>query len=350
MAFRATYIPEGTDITIAQHTDAVSQTILDEVYGHCEIRDGVGLLECREHDNDPRLADKRDDTGRVRGAWVYLQKRRSEWVICHSHNGIGREFRNHEIHLMTDQHRWQQDYYDRAAQAAGWHTAQEVVLDTGTRLDLVIEGPGGRYGIEVQHSALSVPKVRARNRKALRSGITTVWSADQREPAWAFKVPHVETNELPHGHLPRGSWTVTTGPRQLVRVFCSSRYDHLLPRCPRPHARARTWCGKYHAVFRPKLGLVADDIAEQVPAGILVPLDTRTKQGIILVSADDRKVWQNEFASAYSPPPKTGKTSKARPCGYQVNPDMLLTPSPGHAVPDDLPDQCWQLLAAGYDR
>lgn len=348
MAFRATYIPTGTDITIAQYTDPVSQTIIDEVYGHCEIHDGVGLLECREHDNDPRLADKRDDTGRVRGAWVYLQKRRSEWVICHSPNGIGREFRSHEIHLMTDQHRWQQDYYDRAAQAAGWRTAQEVVLDTGTRLDLVIEGPGGRYGIEVQHSALSVPKVRARHRKAQRSGISTVWSADRRASGWAFKVPHVETNELPHGHLPRGLWTVTTGPRRLDVVSCSPRNADRLPCCPRP--RARNWCGGWHPVFRPKTGIVVDDIAERVPAGDLVPLDTRTKQGIILVTATDRDRWMNEFAPTYSPPPKTGKTSKARPCGYQVDPDMLLTPSAGCAVPDDLPDHAWQLLAAGYDR
>ncbi len=320
MALRATHVASGTDITIGPLIDPKSQAVLDEIYQHC----GVGVLECREHDDHPDLAHLRDPTdGRVHGAWVYVRKSRNKtlWQIVHQ-GGIGREFRTHEIPIgKSNQHQWQQDYYERAAQYAGYATAQEVPLSTDTRLDLTITGPAGVFGVEIQHSYLSVPRVRARTQKAKKAGITSIWSTDQDNPDWAFKVPHVETNALPDGVRPRGSWTVTTGPRRVIRARCSS--DNF-QRCPTPGRR--NFCGGWHALFRPIDRLVVDDIAEQVPAGALVPLDTRTKQGIILVSPADQQLWYTEFADQI-PRPRP-ELNPANRCNYQPH----LTHEPARLI------------------
>ncbi len=144
VAIRATHVATETDITIGPFIDPVSQAVIDEVY---QGR-GAGVLECREHDDHPDLAQLRDPVdGRVHGAWVYLRKSRDKrlWQLVHLANGIGREFRTHEIPVgKSAEHQWQQDYYERAAQYAGYQTAQEVALSTDTRLDLTITRPGRR--------------------------------------------------------------------------------------------------------------------------------------------------------------------------------------------------------------
>jgi hypothetical protein len=321
MAVRATHVPTGTLIEIGPHLDPTSQAVLNEAYGRCGIRDNAGVLECREHDDDPRFAHLRDEAGQVHGAWMYLRKLRDRWVICHHPKGIGRGLRDHEVHLMTDQHRWQQDYYERAAEAAGWSAEREVPIP-GTRMDLVITGPAGRWAVEVQHSAMTTPKVKDRDRKARAADIATVWSADRKNPAWAFKVAHVETNELPHGHTPRGSWTVTTGPRRIEPARCSPAN---FERCWLP--RRRNFCGGWHALFRPIEGLRVDDIAALVPAGDLVRLDTRTKQGVILATGDDADLWHHEFAAQVERVPSRRHDGAARRCAYDAAGLSLRSPT-----------------------
>lgn len=313
MSVRATCFLDGRvlDLVISPCPHPDTAAILDEIYGRC----GKGVLECREHDDDERLVAFRDRDGRVHEAWCYLQKRRDAWVICHHPNRRGIQLDDHVLVGMSDQHRWQQDYYSRAAQDAGHEVHQEYITATGVRVDVLMRGAVD-VGIEVQHSDLSVPKVRNRNRKAVAAGITSIWSADRANPPFAFKVPHVETNQLPHGNIPRGRWTVTTGPRTLRSVTCSARNSDLLSRCVKP--RARNWCGEAHPVWEPKFGVVVDDIAELAPAGELVALDTDTRQGTILVEAADRDRYLSDFASV------TEQTSQpdspGGPCGYR--PDL----------------------------
>jgi len=339
MVVRATHVPTGTDIVVGPRADQRSQELMSDAHGKCRTVKGAGVLECREHDDDPALAHLRDRNGRVHGAWVYLRKFRDKWLVCHSPSGIEKRFRSHEIRLMTDQHRWQQDYYDRAAQHAGWRTEQEVVLDSGTRLDLVIHGSAGQFGVEVQHSDLTVPKVRARDRKADRAGITSVWSADRKAPPWAFKVAHVETNELPHGNVQRRRWPVTTGPRRIIPARCTpANFD----RCWKPGAR--TFCGGWHPLFRPINAVsgghfvYVDDIAEQVPAGDLVRLDTQTKQGVILVTAADREMWEHDFAQQVADRLSIRRPgSAARPCSYDLPAELLELRQPSLARLEPLP-------------
>lgn len=303
------------DLVITPRPDQETEDILERLRGHC----GKGVLECREHDDDERLADLRGADGRVHGAWCYLQKRRQAWVICHHPNSRGIQLDSHVVHRMTDQHRWQQDYYARAAQAAGHQVRQEYTTSTGSRVDVLLRG-AVEVGIEVQHSWLSVPQVRHRNRKAVAAGITSIWSADHPSPPFAFKVPHVETNQLPHGTLPRGQWTVTTGPRTLRSVICSPKNTDLLPQCIRP--RARNWCGHAHPVWEPRHGVVVDDIAELAPAAELVPLDTRTRQGVILVDSANRDRYLSDFASVTEAPHRPD--SPGDPCSYR--PDLRAAP------------------------
>lgn len=366
MAIRATHVPTGTDITIGPFIDASSRAIIDEVYQNCS----AGVLECREHDDDPRLAYARDEDGRVHGAWVHIKQNpaKTKWVIAHSAKGIAREFRSHETPIgKSDQHQWQQDYISRAAEDVGFPTEQEVILASGARLDVKIDGAVGPVGFEVQHSFLSVPKVRRRTSKANKEGIPLVWSADHKGPAWAFKVPHIEANGCPDGSTPRRAWTVTTGPRQILPIECSLKNADLLPGCQRP--RRRNWCGSWHPVFRPIAGLVVDDIAQQVPSGELVPLNTRTKQGVILVSAAHYDLWQHEFATQVEADLNRIRNN-ARRCNYRPRIESPLADleqtctgcgqslplrQPGRVVckrcrAAELSADVWRWLAPGYDH
>ena len=57
----------------------------------------AGILECREHDNDPACRRHRSADGRVHGAWLYLQKRnnRQPFSACHHPAGPGARLRHH---------------------------------------------------------------------------------------------------------------------------------------------------------------------------------------------------------------------------------------------------------------
>lgn len=323
MAMRATHVESGKTIAVGPRITPDDQAVIDEIYQNC----GEGVLECREHDNDPRLAYLRDAAGQVHGAWVYLQYRnnKSLLVMAHHPNGTGREFK-FQPHLIpvgkSDQHQWYQDYISRAVDDVGFPVNQEVYLPSGTFLDVQVQGPIGLVGFEVQHSFLSLGKVRARTRKAISEGIPLVWCADHKDPDWAFKVPHFEANEIPDGLAPRGSWTVTTGPRRIIRVACSPRNADRLPRCLKP--RRRNWCGGWHPVFEPMRRLVVDSIAQQVPAGELIPLDTRMPQGVILTTAACYDLWHNEFADHSQA--RERQRNDVKPCGYV--PQLQALPPP----------------------
>ncbi len=187
-------VADGTDIMLGSSMDPVSQAMFDRLYQDC----AAGILECREHDNDPACREHRSANGRAHGAWLYLQKRHNgrKLLACHHPAGPGARFAHHTIHVeMSDQHRWQQDYLCRAAEGAGFTARQEIAID-GTRLDVCVTGPNGAFGIEVQHSHLSVGQVRSRDRKAVKARVPLAWSADHHAD-WMTKVPSWRVNVLP---------------------------------------------------------------------------------------------------------------------------------------------------------
>jgi hypothetical protein len=316
MTIRVTHMETGAEASIGPVLDATTTAIIAEVYQGCS----AGVLECREHDNDPKLEEFRTPDGRVHGVWVYLRNLTKSdgskwWVVSHSPNGVvPGVFRSHEVQAnKSDQHRWQQDYYERAARDAGYDTKQEDgTVVPGRVVDVRITGPAGVFAIEVQHSFEGVRKVRHRHAKGLAAGVTSVWSADHRAPDWAFRVPHVETNKLEDGVRPRGSWTVTTGPRTLEMATCSPGN---FQRCP--ERGRRNFCGRWHPTWLPKHDITVDDIAQMVPAGQLVVLDTSAKQGTILVTPRDREVWLNELGLLI--PQQRTETNPDNHCAYQPN-------------------------------
>lgn len=346
MAVRATYVANGlpgADFKVGPLMDATDLAIVDEVHQGCR----AGTLECREHDDDPRVAHRLAPDGRLHGAWVHVKKLhshdpdRAQWVIAHSANSaLPVQFRNHFVPVnKSPEHQWAQDYFCRAAEDGGFAARQEVVLPS-TRLDVQIAGALGPVGIEMQRDAGRTQAVRGRHRKAATAGVPLAWAADVKNPDWAFKVPHFETNEpLSHGHVKRGGWVVTTGTRMLIPVACCQRNSDLLGRCWKA-GRRRNWCGDWHAIFRPIGGLVVDDVIQQFAAGDLVELDTRPhRQGIVLVRRDARELWVAEFAGQI--PASRRERNRARRCAYDRALEQVeITPACNVAVGDVPPRTC----------
>ncbi|MDD7940448.1 hypothetical protein PHK61_18650 [Actinomycetospora lutea] len=322
VAIRATSIPHRRDIEISPSADADSLAIISELWQKC----GEGVLECREHDDNPRLAAKRDPIdGRVHGAWVYLQKRNGMWVICH-HPSVRQKWglEDHIVHEMTDQHRWQQDYWQRAGDDAGYTTDQEVRLPSGNRLDVAITGPDGLVvGVEVQHSTLTERQVLGRDKKAGNVGVPLVWSADRPHNAWAYKVTHVETQELPRSRTPRNSWTVIGGPRKMRVEKCRPlNFDA----CPTPGRRGRH-CGGWHPRWEPYPGLTVDRVAELAPVRQLLRVDAHSRQGIVMLDAVDHRKYVDELEPLLVGGPRhQDNRGTSAPCAYGVDPSLIPEP------------------------
>lgn len=80
---------------------------------------------------------------------------------------------------------------------------------------------------EVQMVAISPGSLTRRANGARAAGLESVWFPGAAARSYVFQVPHVETNER-LGMAPR-QWTVTTGPRTLVRERCTPSARQ---RCP----------------------------------------------------------------------------------------------------------------------
>lgn len=288
-------------------------------------RDGRKILQCREHDGPD---------GPLPGAWVYLRRDRfGRWILAHFDMRIA----DHAPPRMTEQHRWQQDYWQRAGDAAGYETDQEKRLD-GVRVDVAIIGPRATIGVEVQRSALTRQSAIARTRKAHNNGVTSLWSADRPDgpPKWAYRVPTVLTNPLPDGYAPRGTWTVVNGPRRLVPTRCTrpwftdDTYEGFGGVCPKTMGRRP--CGGWHPRFAPVGGLTVDDIAEQAPARALVPLTVPVNRKripwVYIVTAADADLYA-ELASGtyiYNDPEQAARDAAESANVGEIGPCLAAAP------------------------
>lgn len=154
-----------------------------------------------------------------------------------------------------------------------------------TRSDVVVKGEAV-LAAEVQQTGIELREVLRRSRAAVKAGATPTWFADEKDPPWAFRVPHVETNKR-LGMAP-GTWTVATGPRVLESERCEpgARVDCI---------RGPGWCGRSHLLWVPMPGVTVDAVVEMVPAGGLVRVETGTRQGTILASPRDQEAWLEEY-------------------------------------------------------
>ena len=281
------------DITLTYPLTAEHERMLTRL--HETSGKQPGYLECRMHDDDPALADKRGPDGRIPNTWLYLRRdpRSGLLLLCHWPGGPVRG--KHELpYRMSDEHRRRQEYIVARGQAAGHQVETEKTMTGGsTTSDVVLRG-SVTMTAEAQPETTTLRTVLRRDAAIAGVGVTPTWFADRKDPQWAFRVAHVETNSRlgldPH------TWPVSTGPRSLERERCTPRSR--FRSCPESR---RNWCGQWHGFWVPKPGLTVDDVVEQTPAGDLVRLDTGRRQGVILTTPHDRDEWLDTIPEQRTP-------------------------------------------------
>jgi hypothetical protein len=320
---------------------------------------GEQVIECRMHDDDPKLANLRDSDGRVRGIWMAACKHPTHddrLYLRHWPNGPAGPGRHDVPHPMTELHIKGQEQMAEHGQRVGWDVACNRPFSTENlcRADVRITGPAATLAGEIQVSKIGTSSVLKRTRKAAEAGATSVWfPLLSGRPPWTLQVPSVSTNENPGG-LPY-SWTVTSGVRRLEEERCKpgSRFG----RCPLGRI---AHCNKIHPLWVPfalveERGLAVEDIVEWFPGGGLVRLDAGAKRGVILTTPRDRETWlafQEEVAAASTrlvvPRPRgtDGRLRHAPVSASRLLP--RLEREAGQSVTARLCDQCLDALRADY--
>lgn len=223
--------------------------------------------------------------------WLYLRQRDGLLIAAHWRNtGLAG---SHEIvHGVSDEHKRQVDYLQRAGETAGFEVKREVALATKVRSDAVIYGTQVQMGVEVQRSGLTATAAKARTTKARHAGIEPVWFSDSRsDPRWLGHVPGIRMNpEVPWDTLPgQRSVSVVSGVRVLVPKQCQ---DIRNGQCP----QRRYGCTEWHPDHEPRLNTFVDDLAELVPAGELVPILYRTssdREQVLILSKPDKARYES---------------------------------------------------------
>lgn len=152
--------------------------------------------------------------------------------------------------------------------------------------DAIVYGPRADMGVEVQRSRLTVPAAKTRTTRALRAGVTPVWFTDSRlNPKWLGHVPGVRLNPaIPWDTVPRPQTVSVAGVRHIVERNCRKWPGSPCPR----HSRG---CSAWHPDHLPQRGVFADDLAELVPIGDLVPMEFKTFSGqkvVLIVFAEGK--------------------------------------------------------------
>ncbi|MFD2422757.1 hypothetical protein, partial [Amycolatopsis pigmentata] len=212
----------------------------------------------------------------------------------------------------SDEHRRQKDYWQRAAEDAGYQASQELRTGNGTILDVAIEGPR-RTGIEVQHSALDTRLAKSRSTRSFRAGWLPVWFLDSdHTPQWFHSVPAVNCNvQLPWSTtLPPRRSATALGPSKFVAQVCTATTFGTCPANSR--GRPKRPCGKHHPKREPWYGLTVDDVAALIPAEEIVPM--RDLQGNVhLIDHDNLALYKKltGFHATYGP--TTPKQTQRKP-------------------------------------
>lgn len=182
----------------------------------------------------------------------------------------------HPITLETDEHRRQKDYWVQAGQLAGFEVETEVSLPAGERgsMDVVIKGPVGT-DIECQRKKpapghrdhRSIPQ---RTVKYCRAGFLPIWFNGRGVsiPMWLAKVPALGCSYNSwETAMPKPRAALATGFGDFGEFRCIAGFGG---RCPETGGHA---CRKIHPrVVAGRTGLPGEEVAAQVPAGEIVPV------------------------------------------------------------------------------
>jgi hypothetical protein len=182
------YTPQNRLLDLAMLTERDFALISSLQY---KIKRGDRILLCQQASLEDEAAE------------MFVRLKHGHYTAVHFRGSECTQ--THEISVESPGHRRQKDYWQRAAEEAGYRTSQEVRTGAGTILDVAIDGPR-RTGIEVQHSDLQFRLAKSRTtRFSVLAGYRS------------------------------GSWTPTGHRRGFTKLVAGSGYRTML--CRRASAR-----------------------------------------------------------------------------------------------------------------
>ncbi|GAA3462953.1 hypothetical protein ACFFSW_03020 [Saccharothrix longispora] len=226
---------------------------------------------------------------------------------------------------VDDEHRRQEEYWLRAADAAGFRARTGFGIAPGAVPDVAVHGAADT-AIGIRGGRLPAGQVARGTVRAHRAGWLPLWFAGSgRYPSWFNRVPSVGCNRTSWDDVPRRGALTAVGLRRVTARRCDV---HTFDRCP---AGRRTLCGRYHPYLEQWTGMRVDDVAEQVPAREAVPLAPAPDR-VYLVPVRDLARYREMTGGlgAYEPAGPAGASGVAerahRWCAACGNPLLYLRP------------------------
>jgi hypothetical protein len=249
MSTRAHYHLRGIDIDLADLPSGLYAEIVS-LHGRIEPPPAKPVLTC---------------LGNLEPMYVYRHE--TGRYFARHYPGGNPDQHGHRIVTMSDEHRRQAEYAQRAASEHGFEASLEKSTGKGTRLDVAVFGENN-IGFEIQRSALSRAKAKSRAAKSFTAGFATAWVTDrERDPDWA---DHVPTARL----ITRGGWDEAVPPRNTAEVIIGDFHPE----------RDRTRKSGWRYVRTPKRVLL-DELSYLMPAGEIVPVTVGTQGKVDLAYA-----------------------------------------------------------------
>lgn len=318
MSTRAYYHPRGFEVDLAD--------LPRWLYG--EIASLHGQI----------VKDESPPTCLGNGQPMYVYRHDSGRYYARHYPGENPDGHGHRMVTMSDEHRRQTEYAQRAADDHGLNATMEHPTGNGTRLDLAVVG-AQQAGFEIQRSGLSRAQAKARTKKSFDAGWPTAWVTDsERAPGW---VDHVPTARLTTGI----DWTQLP-PRNAARAIIS-KFTRERDKSKRSGWRYRR---EPHAV-------PLDELSYRMPAGEIVPVALGRLGAVSLAFAQACEVIDScthEGASVWRPVADTPRTKEAvqqftRDCAHNGATPARRCPGCDKTLPAGWPEghPCRMCEAAG---
>lgn len=238
------------------------------------------------------------------GEPMYVYRHESGRYFARHYPNGNQDGHNHRIATMSDAHRRQAEYSQRAALQNGLTATLEKSTGNGTRLDVAVFGEIN-IGMEIQRSRLSRARAKTRAMKSFNAGWPTAWVTDEEQaPDWA---DHVPTARL----TLRGGWDHEMPPPNTAQV--------IIGRFTRERDSASKTGWRYQ---RSATSVLLDELAYLMPAGEIVPIAVGTKGQVSLAHRESYAIIDSctyPGASQWRPTTSTPQSKTAaqtitRPC------------------------------------
>jgi hypothetical protein len=206
-------------------------------------------------------------------AGIYIQhgRRDRDALFGYHHHAAGCPvtFTIRRAAPMSDEHKRQAEYHAVAATRAGHCADLEVTTSGRTRVDVVVDG---RYGFEIQRSALSRAAAVDRTARSVTAGLDTVawFTGAPGSPPWSGHVPGYRAAARADGWtaLPLPGSVTAAGLQMFEAARCGAG-TMCPPACTRA---ARSGCGRHVPQLAPWRGVRVDDVVTGIAQGTISPV------------------------------------------------------------------------------